>query len=140
MTGVASDPPRPVTHEIPAASWAGGRAAREPSTVRRAPGRAGAAALRDHDDLPLLQGREEPRLVLVGPGHVELADRPRADAAEQRQVAGCPIHGARPDVGRVVEHDAVHAPPGARPPGHALPQDRKSTRLNSSHVKISYAV
>src|SRR5690606_40463399 len=34
-------------------------------------------------------------------------------------------------------------PPGSRwrrpaPPGH--PRDRKSTRLNSSHVKISYAV
>src|SRR6266511_3042763 len=27
-----------------------------------------------------------------------------------------------------------------RPPGRRLPRDRKSTRLNSSHVKISYAV
>src|SRR5690606_40094596 len=41
---------------------------------------------------------------------------------------------------------AAHAPsrPGARrrraPPRRACPRDRKSTRLNSSHVKISYAV
>src|SRR5690606_41834077 len=27
-----------------------------------------------------------------------------------------------------------------KPPGHSDPGDRKSTRLNSSHVKISYAV
>src|SRR5690606_40006922 len=29
---------------------------------------------------------------------------------------------------------------GTRPHGVLSPQDRKSTRLNSSHVKISYAV
>src|SRR5215475_15209848 len=29
---------------------------------------------------------------------------------------------------------------GRRPRGRSLPRDRKSTRLNSSHVKISYAV
>src|SRR5690606_41928122 len=29
---------------------------------------------------------------------------------------------------------------GGRPHGRGLPRDRKSTRLNSSHVKISYAV
>src|SRR6266508_6233471 len=28
----------------------------------------------------------------------------------------------------------------ARPPGRSGPRDRKSTRLNSSHVAISYAV
>src|SRR5690606_41593487 len=31
-------------------------------------------------------------------------------------------------------------PPGAQHLGAGLDQDRKSTRLNSSHVKISYAV
>src|SRR5690606_32631056 len=43
---------------------------------------------------------------------------------------------------------AVHAPPELRrvptrvqeAVGDRMPQDRKSTRLNSSHVKISYAV
>src|SRR5438132_7448615 len=31
-------------------------------------------------------------------------------------------------------------PPRARPPGATAPADRKSTRLNSSHTVISYAV
>src|SRR5690606_40663620 len=39
--------------------------------------------------------------------------------------------GARPT-------DPRHAPDGQTPPAET--QDRKSTRLNSSHVKISYAV
>src|SRR5437588_5406244 len=30
--------------------------------------------------------------------------------------------------------------PGPRPPGVCRPEDRKSTRLNSSHTVISYAV
>src|SRR5690606_41943839 len=36
----------------------------------------------------------------------------------------------------------LQAPPGQRAPAASgePPQDRKSTRLNSSHVKISYAV
>src|SRR5262245_63036163 len=41
--------------------------------------------------------------------------------------------------------DAAHRPPlraarAARQPGRALERDRKSTRLNSSHLGISYAV
>src|SRR2546422_4295566 len=43
--------------------------------------------------------------------------------------AGCAAGGARDAVG--------HHPPAA---GRDLPQDRKSTRLNSSHGYISYAV
>src|SRR5436309_10809443 len=35
---------------------------------------------------------------------------------------------------------APAAAPGSPPPGGRGPRDRKSTRLNSSHVKISYAV
>src|SRR5690348_17950098 len=31
-------------------------------------------------------------------------------------------------------------PPGQYPPGQMPPKDRKSTRLNSSHPSISYAV
>src|SRR5699024_11575886 len=33
-----------------------------------------------------------------------------------------------------------HNSPNLRARNHRLPQDRKSTRLNSSHVSISYAV
>src|SRR5437868_8774599 len=54
----------------------------------------------------------------------------------------------RPEVrGRPEEHDREHEERGpAEVAGRALhvrdrvPQDRKSTRLNSSHVSISYAV
>src|SRR3712207_7039034 len=44
-----------------------------------------------------------------------------------------PVLGARPARGR-----AGGRPRGVPPPGP--PQDRKSTRLNSSHANISYAV
>src|SRR5690606_41187293 len=36
--------------------------------------------------------------------------------------------------------NAVHPRHDSRGDGHKLPRDRKSTRLNSSHVQISYAV
>src|SRR2546430_5340057 len=42
-------------------------------------------------------------------------------------------HGAAPAWKRVGEHAVVAGPPAA-------PEDRKSTRLNSSHSQISYAV
>src|SRR5690606_41646672 len=50
-----------------------------------------------------------------------------------------------PEVEVAGGNEALRAGPGARgEPGEAEPrgrhQDRKSTRLNSSHVKISYAV
>src|SRR5437868_11486201 len=44
--------------------------------------------------------------------------------------------GADPDVARNAASEAHHPPPGPR----AACQDRKSTRLNSSHVSTSYAV
>src|SRR5690606_28624779 len=43
-----------------------------------------------------------------------------------------PLEGKR----RIVMRYRIDAEPGVR----FVPQDRKSTRLNSSHVKISYAV
>src|SRR3712207_8635899 len=42
------------------------------------------------------------------------------------------VGGGRPDPGRLAGR--------GRPAGHRLAQDRKSTRLNSSHANISYAV
>src|SRR5439155_24881720 len=81
-----------------------------------------------HDALPILQRRDQ-RLEFAQ----TLADRRR------------PAHAERPGHRRSDRH---------RPPGHPFarressllagtkrrPQDRKSTRLNSSHVAISYAV
>src|SRR3712207_7952894 len=54
----------------------------------------------------------------------------------------CPLGRAdrgRADLCRAAEPPS---PPGARegPPGAGPPGDRKSTRLNSSHANISYAV
>src|SRR5690554_6968466 len=89
----------------------------------------------------------------VGPGDQEglLEARlwlPGVDAAGRNQAAPCleglPEHrallqGLGPGaVGRMVEH---LEPGGRQPPEQvAEPRDRKSTRLNSSHVRISYAV
>src|SRR5256886_8747008 len=42
--------------------------------------------------------------------------------------------------GGVGQHFILEATPRLRPRGLADPQDRKSTRLNSSHSQISYAV
>src|SRR5256885_10637455 len=40
----------------------------------------------------------------------------------------------------VLRDHAVPRPAPGPEPGHDLPRDRKSTRLNSSHLVISYAV
>src|SRR3712207_8774343 len=64
-----------------------------------------------------------------GPGgrlprrHVPLAER-------QRRQGGDPGRASQPPVGAV----------GARPQPQPAARDRKSTRLNSSHANISYAV
>src|SRR5690606_40055352 len=55
--------------------------------------------------------------------------RERADRTGQRVGDGMAADAPRPQ-GRRCAH----------PPGRAGARDRKSTRLNSSHVKISYAV
>src|SRR5690606_39925943 len=81
-------------------------------------------------DLPTIAGQQG------APAHVWALDLPqvldRAAGTERERPHVAP--------GQVVFHELVgrkHA--GARH-GHALGEDRKSTRLNSSHVKISYAV
>src|SRR5690606_40098469 len=66
--------------------------------------------------------------------------RPRPRRARRQRPADPPAPRLRPDVGA-----RPAPPPGRSSPGDgAGPErpalDRKSTRLNSSHVKISYAV
>src|SRR5690606_42002133 len=78
-------------------------------------------ALSLHDALPICAEREGARAAVRG-----------ADQDEARQ-----LRGARR--GRVgCQRQAVELPRG-EPVGRE-DEDRKSTRLNSSHVKISYAV
>src|SRR5690606_41061916 len=56
-----------------------------------------------------------------------------------RQGGGCPL--GTPEADSRQRRHAIAACPSARRAGIAFPAaDRKSTRLNSSHVKISYAV
>src|SRR5438874_8346665 len=43
-------------------------------------------------------------------------------------------------IARVGSRQAIAVVPGDLPPCRSAPVDRKSTRLNSSHVEISYAV
>src|SRR5690606_4294453 len=57
--------------------------------------------------------------------------RTRAAAAPGAGSRGGPTPGSPPPAARR---------PGPRAPATGPPRDRKSTRLNSSHVKISYAV
>src|SRR2546426_8905144 len=61
--------------------------------------------------------------------------------AHQRRVVNCSIrpHRHRPRVHHVVEQRRRRPPDSGESPDGA-PQDRKSTRLNSSHLVISYAV
>src|SRR5690606_42062570 len=68
---------------------------------------------------------------------------PRTDDARPRRVepdrhGPVGLHPQRTGAARVLAR-RHRAPAGPRSGGHAG-QDRKSTRLNSSHVKISYAV
>src|SRR3712207_7918013 len=71
---------------------------------------------------------------------VHVADHPLAAGAtvvDHPAVVG--VGGrARPAVG--VHHRDRRTPRGAHGVAHARPVDRKSTRLNSSHANISYAV
>src|SRR5690606_41850802 len=59
----------------------------------------------------------------------------RGDPPRHRQISGT-------GTGRTSPLHAARFPRGSAGPGGSVwrPQDRKSTRLNSSHVKISYAV
>src|SRR5690606_42028057 len=52
-----------------------------------------------------------------------------------------PVHGPVTDLqGATTEHRRVRRPRSVEVLPDRQPRDRKSTRLNSSHVKISYAV
>src|SRR5690606_41695829 len=83
------------------------------------------------------EGRDERLIAAVGlVDAAEVGVQPHL-AAAQRLVARVEVEGALQQVelpGRVV---LVLDQRGQRL-HHAPPQDRKSTRLNSSHVKISY--
>src|SRR5690606_41429014 len=65
--------------------------------------------------------------------HVRLAVL-RSGARRRPASVAAPVLDLRPSRG------LHHLPAGDRLAGNDRPQDRKSTRLNSSHVKISYAV
>src|SRR5207249_9155353 len=69
-----------------------------------------------------------------------LAHAPRRQHADRQK--GRPAHTAGAVAEAAVEHarDGVHQRHGVRPLVPLVNTDRKSTRLNSSHVSISYAV
>src|SRR2546427_9373651 len=57
--------------------------------------------------------------------------------AQLNQGVGCAFG---PFIGAALNATHVRLDPGARPADQPLDSDRKSTRLNSSHSQISYAV
>src|SRR3712207_8905600 len=71
----------------------------------------------------------------------------RSEVAEDRAELGVealaarPVHARADEVGGHEVGSELHALEGAaRDLSHCLDRDRKSTRLNSSHANISYAV
>src|SRR5690606_41958883 len=88
-----------------------------------------------HDALPICQGYDEPgEHVAAHVGEPVLFDRVEHGEPEKRERV---TQGWR----RIAEHGGDCA--GEAKPIRAcdrMNSDRKSTRLNSSHVKISYAV
>src|SRR5690606_40745824 len=66
------------------------------------------------------------------PAAVAAAQRERLSRLRARPARAAGVHPPLPLAG--------HAARGDPPPARVRRQDRKSTRLNSSHVKISYAV
>src|SRR5690606_41644700 len=81
-----------------------------------------------HDALPILGNVDDRRF----PGH-QRGESPHLVQVDIRMVTQSPLHGS---AGVVVLHAVADI--GLKVATVAL--DRKSTRLNSSHVKISYAV
>src|SRR5438067_8056974 len=66
---------------------------------------------------------------------------PHADQASRRGVAQAPAHGGGPAPGVGLDPARDPGDDGTLPVARTGdPIDRKSTRLNSSHVSISYAV
>src|SRR5690242_21633298 len=76
-----------------------------------------------HDALPICQGEHEGREPDGPFGREPAAERPEEQAPEQQLLA-----------------DRRHEPRHQHEQGQLQTPDRKSTRLNSSHMSISYAV
>src|SRR5690606_40761063 len=95
-----------------------------------------------HDALPIFAGG----LLVEPPVLVQRAVEARQWSAGSRQVRELAARfgfadGALDAAGLSVAHNRLLVPDRiGEGSGGALDQDRKSTRLNSSHVKISYAV
>src|SRR5439155_19640994 len=88
---------------------------------------------RRSSDLPLQDGaRSAPRLSPSSPVPLSWLPHDPPRARQTRQSLPDPLGGGRP-AGATAGDPGPHRMPVAR-------QDRKSTRLNSSHVAISYAV
>src|SRR5690349_22772239 len=87
--------------------------------------------------------RRPPRSTLFPYTTLFRSAQPAARAGAAHRLAGVPQGGRRDGAGRAGERrharlrEARRQPRGAHA---ALRLDRKSTRLNSSHVEISYAV
>src|SRR5204862_8277725 len=72
--------------------------------------------------------------------HDALPISPCLAAASGRSAGGQPVPEARPAAAPPAHPRRAQARAAARKPVTGCPPDRKSTRLNSSHVEISYAV
>src|SRR5690606_41701114 len=101
-------------------------------TASKSPAAAGSDPLPLHDALPILAQR--PRQ--LGSADREPTDPSRQRAPEHRDALMDDHHFTR-RVGQLDDRDALVVTKLSRDKRQV---DRKSTRLNSSHVKISYAV
>src|SRR5690606_41939096 len=94
-------------------------------------------ALSLHDALPIYQVRDD--VARHGPHEEEDDERDPEESRDSQQAAPTDVneHGWRRSYQR---RGSGRSRPSERAPGPLWARDRKSTRLNSSHVKISYAV
>src|SRR5690606_41228399 len=90
-----------------------------------------------HDALPILRDLDKlgPLLERAFDLGINQVSEPQLDSSRRRELE-------REALAKAVEDARLNAQAVARAAGARLgaPRDRKSTRLNSSHVKISYAV
>src|SRR5699024_12841068 len=90
-----------------------------------------------HDALPILSAQDEPLfdVIVSNPPYIDEEDEHLARlVAEPISALSAPNHGLA-DIAHIVKQ----APQHLRKGGLLAIEDRKSTRLNSSHVSISYA-
>src|SRR5690606_41138151 len=90
-----------------------------------------------HDALPILahmaQQKIKPDFALIGePTLMQVVTAHKGVLSFETVVHGHEAHSSQPQLGVNAVHIACELV-------HFLTTDRKSTRLNSSHVKISYA-